>query len=531
MPRARMHTNNCGIQRQWIMDSQTWGKQMHEDDEHPGSEDRLEITPGTSQRNTGSEHTMSTAAPTVHRVQRRAVDTKGSPNRLDSGPADAQCSGAADTAATTEALQPGAVLNGRFVLEQELGRGGMSTVYRARDLNFSGRDPLTDSYVAIKVLGEDFARQPDAWKALQDEVQKARSLGHQRIVTMHDFDFDRRTGAPYAQMEELHGESLDSLIARHPTGLGNSVLIEKIILSIADGLSFAHEHGVVHADMKPENVFVTDDGEIKILDFGISRLVRSDTYDFFTQSGITVLSPEYASPEICDNQRPEPADDVFALGVISLELYAGSHPFIDRQRGIQNARQAQQAGLRFNRPPALRSKRQWRAIKASLSYKRADRPANAGEFIRGFRRKSQLITIVTGVASAAVITIFMWAFYLQKPGPEIPFEELPVKSQVEIRKALDDGREALAMRDMNGALLFFSRAYELHAFNAEAMDGLDEVVDTVLDQPKAIGKSDIRRRIAQIEVLLEYPALSDSRRLHRQLRRLHRALGERAGSR
>lgn len=439
-------------------------------------------------------------------------------------------SGTAGHAATKPiSLQLGMVLNDRFVLEQELGHGGMSTVYRARDLNFSGRDAQAYPYVAIKVLGGDFGRQPDAWKALQDEVQKARSLGHQRIVTMHDFDFDRSTGVPYAQMEELHGESLDELIARHPAGLGDASLIEKIVLSIADGLSYAHKHGVVHADLKPSNVFMTESGEIKILDFGISRLIREDVADFFSEHEITALSPMYASPEMCDQQRPQPADDVFALGIIAVELYSGAHPFIERHRDVKDARQAQQARIRIPRPSTVRSKRQWRAISASLSYDRAERPMDGGEFIRRYRRKSQSIAVVTATASVAVIAISVWAFYFQKPRPEIPFDELPAVTQIEILDALQNGREALAMRDLNGALLFFSRAFELQAFNPEAIEGLEEVVGRVLRQPDVVAKSDVERRIAQIEVLLEYPALADSRRLHRRLKRLREALHASSG--
>jgi serine/threonine protein kinase len=158
----------------------------------------------------------------------------------------------------------GTVIAQRFIVEQLLGHGGMSVVYRARDLEkVRAGDP--NPYVAIKILRTNLTDNPDAVVALQRETKKGQMLAHPHIVTMHDFQTDPQLGLSFAQMEELHGYSLKQLIEESPTGLKDKDKAISIILSIADGLEYAHKRGIVHSDLKPSNVFVTDEGQVKII--------------------------------------------------------------------------------------------------------------------------------------------------------------------------------------------------------------------------------------------------------------------------
>jgi predicted Ser/Thr protein kinase len=163
----------------------------------------------------------------------------------------------------------GDTLNGRFVLEECLGVGGMGTVYKALDLRkleASDRNP----YIAIKVLNVQFRGQPKSLIALQREARKAQTLAHRNIVTV--YDFDRDGPMVYLTMEYLSGKPL-SRVLRAPgfTGMLCAQALP-IIAGMSNALAYAHERGFVHCDFKPANVFLTDTGEVKVIDFGIARV-------------------------------------------------------------------------------------------------------------------------------------------------------------------------------------------------------------------------------------------------------------------
>ena len=162
----------------------------------------------------------------------------------------------------------GSVLKGRFELIDELGRGGMGVVYRALDrtnVEFKDRNP----YVAIKLLNEEFKRHPLAVRALQREARKAQKLAHPNIVAV--FDFDRDGGNVYMVMELLSGRSLDLRLRNEWTHGLDVATVTRYLGAMGAALSYAHEQGIVHADFKPSNVFLTDEGVIKVLDFGVAR--------------------------------------------------------------------------------------------------------------------------------------------------------------------------------------------------------------------------------------------------------------------
>jgi serine/threonine protein kinase len=222
----------------------------------------------------------------------------------------------------------GSTINNRFVIEGLLGTGGMGIVYRALDIRKQeARD--RDPYVAIKILNEELKNHPQAFVALQQEARKSQTLAHPNIITVYDFDRDGETF--YMTMEILTGTSLEDLIKAHPYGVPLK-LAKDIIQGIAQGLGYAHSKKIVHSDLKPGNVFINNDGAVKILDFGIARAV-TDLNDakgdktLFDGDQLGGLTPTYASAEMFEGKEPHPSDDIYALGLISYELLTGRHPY------------------------------------------------------------------------------------------------------------------------------------------------------------------------------------------------------------
>ncbi len=278
-------------------------------------------------------------------------------------------------------LEPGSVIKKRFVLEKVLGKGGMGLVFGAIDRRKEeARDP--NPRVALKVLNADFQRHPQAFMALQREARKAQTLAHPNVVTV--FDFDRDGDAVYMTMELLQGRSLDSM-TREARGKGiKREVALPIIRGIAEGLAYAHRKGIVHSDLKPGNVFITEeDGAAKILDFGIARAVPSmnteASRDVFDAGSLGAYTEAYATDEMIDGVDPHPADDMYALGIIAYELLTGFHPY-----SRHSAPAARKLGLKPDPLKGLKRK-EAKAIERCLSFDRKRRPQNAGDFLKLFR--------------------------------------------------------------------------------------------------------------------------------------------------
>src|SRR4051812_23233317 len=209
---------------------------------------------------------------------------------------------------------PPLVYGGRYSEEGELGTGGMGRVVRARDLKL-------DRFVALKVLRPGLH---DA-KQLQRFAQEARAAGalnHPNIVTV--FDAGEHDNEPYIVQELLQGATLRAILRKGPLTCERAA---ELALQFAHGLSAAHQHGIVHRDLKPENLFVTDDGRLKILDFGIAKLLGTDTPAVTTDTGAVVGSVGYMSPEQLRAQRVDHRSDIFTFGVILHEMLSGKAPF------------------------------------------------------------------------------------------------------------------------------------------------------------------------------------------------------------
>ncbi|CAN5157665.1 hypothetical protein BH24PSE2_BH24PSE2_17390 [soil metagenome] len=270
-----------------------------------------------------------------------------------------------------KAFEAGHVLRNRFVLEERIGAGGMGIVYRALDRR---KQEAHDGnpYVALKILRHEIRQRPDSLSSLQQEALKAQRLSHPNIVNV--FDFDRDGDAVFMTMELLEGESLARLLSQPQRRLPREQAIA-IIAGMSRGLAYAHEQNIIHYDFKPGNVFLTHDGRIKLLDFGIARAAPEEALYTFDSEPVNAMTPAYASCEMLQGGEPDPRDDVYGLACVSYELLAGRHPFC-RQSAVR-ARQLKM------RPPRIKGlkRSQWRALERGLRFTRSERTSSAGEFL------------------------------------------------------------------------------------------------------------------------------------------------------
>jgi serine/threonine protein kinase len=204
---------------------------------------------------------------------------------------------------------------GRYEIVSELGKGAMGVVYRARD-------PMLDRTVAIKTVNMslDPGEKEEYEARFYQEAKAAGGLSHPNIVTIHDIG--KSGNVAFMAMEFLEGRELRTLMSPGaPLAPARAV---EIAAQVAKGLAYAHQHGVVHRDVKPANIMILHSGTAKITDFGIARMRLAGVR---TQTGVVLGSPRYMSPEQVAGKRAEPRSDVFSLGVILYEMLTGKPPF------------------------------------------------------------------------------------------------------------------------------------------------------------------------------------------------------------
>jgi serine/threonine-protein kinase len=217
-----------------------------------------------------------------------------------------------------------ALLNGRYRLLAIVAGGGMATVYKAQDT-------LLNRVVAIKTLRERFAQDPQFVERFREEAQAAANLNHPNIVTIYDVGSDYVTGATryYIVMEFVEGQDLKQAI-RERTISGQPYSIEEaadITRQISEGVGYAHKRGLVHCDLKPQNVIITPEGRAKVADFGIARAYTAMVAE---RSDVVWGTPQYYAPEQATGAVPTPASDVYSIGVIMYEMLTGRLPFESR---------------------------------------------------------------------------------------------------------------------------------------------------------------------------------------------------------
>ena len=210
-------------------------------------------------------------------------------------------------------LKIGSLVDGRYRISARIGHGGMAEVYE-------GHDIINKKMVAIKLIREDVMNNPVNLARFQNEASIAASLNHENIVRV--YNHGTVNGIPYIANEYVKGQTLKEVLDfRSSLPMGEAI---DIMLQLAAALYYAHKHGIIHRDVKPDNIYLMGDGTIKLGDFGIAQ---SDT-KFSTENNEIVGSVYYLAPEITTGKAATPQSDIYAAGVTFFELITGHAPFI-----------------------------------------------------------------------------------------------------------------------------------------------------------------------------------------------------------
>jgi serine/threonine protein kinase len=266
-------------------------------------------------------------------------------------------SGSIDARPPCSSLEIGRVLRGRYVLEKRLGGGGSSIVFKALD-RYRADLPGVRQHVAIKVF-QATGHNGGSLARLRQQFYCTQMLSHRNIVNV--FELDRDGDVDFFTMELLEGELLSAVMDRfHPLPMARSQAWA-IIRDIGSALEHAHARNVVHSDLKPHNIMLTQSGEVRMLDFGAAS---------------AAATPAYASCELLEGRTADPRDDIYALACISYELLAGSHPF--QRRRSTEARDLRVVPQR----PAELGRQQWQALSIGLSWHRGGRSITVGDWLK-----------------------------------------------------------------------------------------------------------------------------------------------------
>ncbi|HEX7616039.1 MAG TPA: serine/threonine-protein kinase [Thermoanaerobaculia bacterium] len=268
----------------------------------------------------------------------------------------------------------GTVFAGRYEILGTLGKGGMGTVYRALDRELGGE-------VAVKVLlPAAFDEGTSVSVTLKEEIQLARKITHRNVVRTHDLG--EADGLRFLTMEYVPGTTLRDLLDRK----GAFALAPglQIATQLCRGLAAVHEAGIIHRDIKPPNIMVLPNGVVKLMDFGIAR--TAEGADPATQGGQTVGTPYYMSPEQAQGLELDARSDIYAVGVVLYELFAGKRPIEGRERGEVLRKHVSYepvpiTDLRPDLPDLLE-----RVLISCLAKNPAQRPPTANDLYGAFQR-------------------------------------------------------------------------------------------------------------------------------------------------
>jgi len=212
-----------------------------------------------------------------------------------------------------EELTTGATFAGRYQIIEELGRGGMGRVYKALDTEVNEK-------VALKLIKPEIAADKKAIERFRNEMKLARKIRHKNVCQM--YDLSKEEGDYYITMEYVSGDDLKGLIRRMGRfSTGQAITIAK---QVCEGLSEAHKLGVVHRDLKPQNIMIDQNGNARIMDFGIARSIEGKS---ITGAGVMIGTPDYMSPEQVDGKETDLRSDIYSLGIILYEMVTGQTPF------------------------------------------------------------------------------------------------------------------------------------------------------------------------------------------------------------
>jgi serine/threonine protein kinase len=286
-------------------------------------------------------------------------------------------------------------LRERYELVGILGRGGMGTVFEAIDRYRV--DLLQSSQrLAIKVLHTGVSDQPALFDELRSEFQHLQSLSHPNIVRVHELDRDGDTA--FFTMELLTGTPLSRLLGSQPDGILNRAHALAIIRDIGAAVAHAHSRGVIHGDLNPQNIFITQEGEVRVLDFGAAHQLNRTPWvsDFEDQQQAPATTPAFGSCQLLEGEAADVRDDIFAFACVAYILFAGKHPFQSR-----TALEARSQRLQPQRPVGL-SSRQWRALQSGLAFERNRRPAQVQDWLKqlGLRSATRRLPMLPDLMAA-----------------------------------------------------------------------------------------------------------------------------------
>lgn len=239
---------------------------------------------------------------------------------------------------------------GTFLLQSKLGEGGMGVVYRSTNEE-------NQQEAAVKILRNHLTTNERVVKRFHREAQAQNQLRHENIVYVHDFGFEEGVGF-FIAMEFLRGKSMEEILEENAS-LMTVPFVGSILRQVCDAMGFAHSRGIYHRDLKPDNIFLVDQGSwepdenqlVKVLDFGVAKMVASEEDERLTRTGMTIGTPRYMAPEQAGDGAADHRSDIYSLGVILFEMLTGKSPF--------EGSSAYQIMLRhvYADPPALREVR------------------------------------------------------------------------------------------------------------------------------------------------------------------------------
>jgi tRNA A-37 threonylcarbamoyl transferase component Bud32 len=279
---------------------------------------------------------------------------------------------------------------GKFDIIELLGRGAMGMVYK-------GTDPALARHVAVKVMTAHLEMDPELRARFFREAQAAGSLQHPNIVTV--YELGDAAGKPYIAMEFVPGRDLDDIIgAREPL-----TIVEKvdIIEQVCRGLAYAHERQIIHRDVKPANIRVTEMGQVKLMDFGVAHLISSE----LTQTGSVMGTPYYMAPEVVNGQAVDARADIFSLGATFYELLSYSRPFQGEslQTVFSKILHSDPPPLRelgLDVPPVIQ-----KVLDRALAKSPRDRYSDTGEFLNDLMRFWETVPAAAQARSASTTAL------------------------------------------------------------------------------------------------------------------------------